>query len=319
MLLTANQQAETFVSLLCAIMVFVVLDGCLDVVTGRYVTRDLFDQLTGYQKVWSVADEIRFGMLRATGPMEHPILFGFVSSIALLLAVAIDMRRRMLKVAFCALGAVICFSSAPEQSAIMGLGLLAYSRIFRWLPFKWTILSVVPIVTTISLFIATPTPFGHLFDLLTIDSQTAYFRLYIWNQVGPAILDNPWFAVPEGAHDYQGSIDSVWLVLSLSYGIPCAVLTGLSMIGACSLPIDRPHAILAETASRLGTALSITMFLVVFMGFTVHFWGTTWILIGLLIGLRAHLGELGQLNRQTLFASRAELLGRVAFKKNELA
>jgi hypothetical protein len=308
-LLTENRQAEAFVSLLCAIMIFVVLDACLDVATGRYFTRELLEQLTGYQKVWSVDDEVRFGLLRAAGPMEHPILFGFVSSIGLLLAVAISMRRRTLKVAACALGVVISLSSAPEQSAVMGLAFLAYSRVFRKLPRKWLILSVVPTITMIVLFIATPTPFGHLFDLLTIDSQTAYYRLYIWNEVGPAILDNPWFAVPDGAYDYRGSIDSVWLVLSLSYGIPCAALTGLSMIGACSLPTDWPHAYLTEAASRLGAALGIAIFLVIFMGFTVHFWGTTWILIGLLLGLRAHLGELGQLNKQPRLALRAPPAG----------
>jgi hypothetical protein len=35
----------------------------------------------------------------------------------------------------------------------------------------------------------------------------------------------------------------------------------------------------------------------------VHFWGSLWILLGLLTGLRAHLGELGALNRRELVRS----------------
>jgi hypothetical protein len=54
--------------------------------------------------------------------------------------------------------------------------------------------------------------------------------------------------------------------------------------------------LLTYSESRLGVALSIVIFLAIFAGFTVHFWGSTWILIGLLVGLRAHLGELAALN-----------------------
>jgi len=42
--------------------------------------------------------------------------------------------------------------------------------------------------------------------------------------------------------------------------------------------------------------LGIIIFLIILAGFTVHFWGSTWILIALLVGLRAHLGELAALN-----------------------
>ena len=37
------------------------------------------------------------------------------------------------------------------------------------------------------------------------------------------------------------------------------------------------------------------MCLLLFLGFTVYFWGSLWILSALLAGVRAHLGELGQI------------------------
>jgi O-antigen ligase len=178
----------------------------------------------------------------------------------------------------------------------MGFGLLVYSRVFAGLWRKWLLLSIPPTVMMIVLFLVTPTPFGHLFDLLTIDSSTAYFRLYIWNSVGPAILENPFFSVPDSLYEYHSSVDSLWLALSLSYGMPCAILVALSMIGCCSLPTNRPRAQLSSEEEKLGTALGIIIFLIIFMAFTVHFWGPLWILIGLLLGMRAHLGELGRLN-----------------------
>lgn len=300
-LLSGKSEALRFIDLLCLITSFVVIDGILDTMTGRFFTRELLGQYLGYGNFLKNEDMYRFGLVRATGPIEHPILFGFTSAIGLLLAIAIKIRWRTFCIAACALGLVIAFSSAPQQCAIMGFGLLIYSQVFPSLPHKWLLLSIVPVVTAVSLFLSTNTPFGHLFELITIDPSTAYYRLYIWQSVGPAILQNPFFAVSDSAYDYQGSIDSVWLVLSLAYGMPCSILAALSMIGSCSIPTNGPRARLSNAEERLGTAMGIIIFLIIFMGFTVHFWGSIWILVGLLIGVRAHLGELGRLNQAEEF------------------
>lgn len=295
-LLSENRQTLSFVGLLCLIVCFVVLDGVFDTATGKFFTRGIVEQITGYYIVENEGpDSFRFGLRRAAGPLEHTILFGFTSATGLLLAAAVEMPWRKICIAAGFVGVVISFSSGPEQVAIMGLGLLAYSRVFPRLRHKWILLSVLPVMTVIALFSATDTPFGHVFDLVTIDPQTAYYRLYIWQSVGPAILQNPYFAVLEGDVDYHGSVDSVWLVLSLTYGMPCAILTALSMIGACSLPTSGPDALLSQEEERLGTMLGIIIFLIILLGFSVHFWGSVWIMIGLLVGLRAHLGELGAL------------------------
>jgi hypothetical protein len=297
-LLSRDKQSLSFVGLLCLAIAFVALDGLLDTFTGHWFTSDLVNQLTGYFTTEVINNDLyRFGLRRAEGPLEHPILFGFTCGIGFLFAVSINLPWRWFCIPACLLGVAICFSSAPEQMTIMGLGLLAYSRVFAGLRRKWLLFSITPIATMISLFLATPTPLGHLFDLITIDPQTAYFRLYIWQSVGPAILENPFFAVLHGDYEYQGSVDSVWLMLSLNYGMPCSILTALSMVGSCSLPTDIPRALLTQAEARLGTILGIVIFLIIFMGFTVHFWGSSWIMVGLLVGLRAHLGELGRLNR----------------------
>src|SRR5208283_1985620 len=206
-LLSGKSESLRFIGLLCLIISFVVIDGILDTIMGTFFTRDLLGKFFGYGDIPKNADMYRFGLVRATGPLEHPILFGFTSAIGLLLTFAIKIRWRTFCIAACALGLVIAFSSAPEQCAIMGFGLLIYSRVFPSLPHKWLLLSIVPVVTAVSLFLSTNTPFGHLFELITIDPSTAYYRLYIWQSVGPAILQNPFFAVLESAYDYQGSID----------------------------------------------------------------------------------------------------------------
>jgi hypothetical protein len=180
----------------------------------------------------------------------------------------------------------------------MGFGLLIYGRVMGGLRVKWLLVLGGVATIALTLFVSSNRPFGALFDLATIDPSTAYYRLYIWNSVGPYVLDSPWFGVYAPDVEYQGSIDSLWLVLAGAYGIPCSVMVGLSMIGACSLPTDLARASLGPGESRIGTVLGVVVAVIIFTGFTVHFWGSLWILLGLLTGLRANLGELGALNRR---------------------
>lgn len=296
LLLSGHGQALLFINLLCVLIVFVALDGALDTATGSYFTRELSAQITGYGDLYYNADMYRLGLLRAMGPIEHPILFGFTCAIGFMLSIAVKIRWRGFCIAGSAFGLLLSFSSAPQQCVAMGLALLIYGRLLAGQRWKWHALKIGAVTLVALLFAATPSPFGHLFDLFTIDPQTAYFRLYIWNIVGPVILQNPLFGVVAKDYAYQGSVDSVWLVLALTYGLPCVFLTGLSMFGSCSLPTDPPRAQLLPEESRLGNVLGIIIFLITYMGFTVDYWGITWILVGLLVGVRAHVGELGRID-----------------------
>lgn len=298
LLLTRDGQARAFAGFLCLVICFVVFDAFLDTLTGRYFTRDLVSQITGFEKIWRVNDEIRFGLLRAAGPLEHPIILGFTSAIGLLIASAVNIALRPFCIVVCALGVVIAFSSAPEQSAIIGFGLLTYGTATTRMAGRWIMIVGLAAICIAAVFLTVNAPFGHIIDVMTLDPSTGYYRLYIWNTVGPLILENPYFGVAQGLIEqvYEGSIDSLWLVLSLLYGIPCAVFTGLAMIGACSRPTSGPRAVLTIDEMRLGRILGIVIFLVMFAAFTVHFWGSIWVLVALLVGLRAHLGELAALN-----------------------
>ena len=307
-LLTHDGQALSFVSFLCVAICVVVLDASLDTLTGRYLTREVVPMITGFQPPFHPADAFRFGLLRATGPIEHPILFGFICAIGLLFASAADIALRPLCIVVCALGVVIAFSSAPEQSVLMGFAFLVYGRMAAGMAGRWMWLCGSAAVGVAIVLFSVPSPFGHIIEAMTLDPSTGYYRLYIWNTIGPLVLENPYFGVLQQSVDqaYKGSIDSVWLVLAVTYGVPCSVLTALGMIGSCSLPTRGPGAWLTPSASRLGMTLGIVIFLIMLAGFTVHFWGSLWILIGLLVGLRAHLGELGALNAADRLIGRGE-------------
>jgi hypothetical protein len=55
--------------------------------------------------------------------------------------------------------------------------------------------------------------------------------------------------------------------------VPRIVPAALSIIGAASLPTNGPRVHLTFAESKLGTTLGILIFLIVFLGFAVHYFG----------------------------------------------
>ena len=62
---------------------------------------------------------------------------------------------------------------------------------------------------------------------------------------------------------------------------------------------NAPKSGLTPVEAKLAVTLSILLFLIAYISFTVHLWGTSWILTGLLIGTKAHLSELGYFRPST--------------------
>src|SRR5262245_12068802 len=191
----------------------------------------------------SYQEEYRLGIFGAMGPIEHHILFGMVCSVGLLLAASSPVRAKALTIAGCGVGVLLSLSSAPIQSVVLGFGLITYDRIFARYRSRWSLLIGVAALGIGASYIFTSSPLAFIFGHLLLDPTSYSIRLYQWNAVGTVILDSPWVGiafewskmVPGLPFFVQESVDSLWLYLALIYGIPGAVLAGLSMAGAaCS-------------------------------------------------------------------------------------
>jgi O-antigen ligase len=310
-LLSERGQSLRFVDLLCYVIAIVALIGVLDTITSAPTIHYFLAQLTGYTIFYQT--EYRLGIFRAMGTIEHPILFGIVCAVGLLLAVGSPIRAKGLTMAACGLGVLLSLSSAPVQAAIMGLGLLTYDRIFARFRWRWLLLIVIVALGIGASYAFTASPFAFIYGHLSIDPASYWARLYQWNTVGAIVLNSPWFGIgfelreltKQASFFVQASVDSLWLNLALVYGIPGAVLVGLSMLSATCYPAAAPNVNLTIEESKLATTLSVVIFLVSLLGFTVHFWGVTWMLVGLLVGVRAHLADLG--SRRSLTRTKTNL------------
>jgi hypothetical protein len=294
-LLLEHRQAISFINFLCWAIAFVALLGLLDTLTNRAFVHDLMRALVGGKL--NLGGGYRLGWIRAESTLDHPILFGFICSVGLILATAAPIRGRGFAIFACSLGVFLALSSAPVQAAVFGLALLLYNRMMAGIRLRWSFIIGLAAAGFLLLFMVANHPWGVIFDHLTFDPEDAYFRLWTWQVAGDALNNSPWFGlgfVPPAYYEIPSTVDSFWLELALIFGIPGATLHGLSLLGTASLPTSGSGVELTMAESKLGTGLGIVIFIIIFCGFTVHFYGDGWILIPLLAGLRAYLGELGR-------------------------
>ena len=293
-LLSQRGQALSYVNILCHVIAVVALFSIPDALMGGHVTHELLGQV-------DFNPEIRLGIVRASGPLEHPILFGMTCTIGLLLAVASPIRAKRLTIVACGVGTFLALSGAPMQGAVLGLGLFAYNRIFASVRYRWWLLIATATLAYEAAGLFSSQPLAFAVGYFLFDADSFWTRVYQWNTVGPVVLNSPWVGIGVDLREKAvelsvfviGSVDSLWLYQALTYGIPASILLGLSMISVIVYPASGRGVNLTAEESKMATTLGVVIALVILLGFTVDLWGSSWMLAGLLIGIRAHLADLG--------------------------
>jgi len=306
-LLEGHGQARRFVDILCRAISIVALIGLLDPLTGGYITHQVAGGLTGYRADYLSGweDAYRLGLLRATGPIEHPILYGFTCACGFLIALNVKIGWRAFVIVSCSLGLLFSFSSAAIQCAMLGVILSAYGHIAVNVPYRWAALVGLGAAGAILAGLISDSPLGFIISHLTFDPSSGYYRYWTWTRVLYYVSYSPWFGLGYGAlpEEINHSIDSLWLVLSINAGEPAAFLVALTLMGAASISIGgkNPNLLPAETA--LARVLGILIFLTIFISFTVNLWGSAFMLAGIIAGVRANLGERSRMGLSPVRAS----------------
>jgi hypothetical protein len=225
-------------------------------------------------------------------------MFGIVMCYALLLSRDLRGRQRLFCRVGSGIGLFLSLSSAPWLAFILGCTLVVYRRVARF-PRPWLVLVSFGGVTGTIFFFVHPHPLGWMFNHLALDASTGYYRLLIWQYAGADIMQSPWFGIGM-TEDWARplwmpkTIDSLWLRSAMTFGIPGSILIAVALVGASSLRVQQTLANAAVIGQReivLAETLGIITFLTLFLGFTVHYWGACWFLVGALAGLRGYLGQ----------------------------
>jgi hypothetical protein len=111
-LLSKPGQALKFVGLLCHVIAIVGLFAIPDVLGNGPVIH----KMLGHHYV--MATQHRWGLARAAGLLDHPILLGIVCAVGLLLATGSAVRAKWPIIAACGLGTFLSLSGGPWQAAL---------------------------------------------------------------------------------------------------------------------------------------------------------------------------------------------------------
>jgi hypothetical protein len=303
-LLRTREDVHAIARLLCIIAAVAGPLGLADTVAQYPIVHDQLARLTGYTyyhpgTLRNLMEEYRLGLFRAQGIFEHPILYGVVMCYALMLSVDLGGWTKIWCRCGAGLGLFLSLSSAPWGALVLGVALWLYVRLA---PFshRWAVLDTAAALAIGIFLMAMPNPFGWIINHFTLDPATGYFRELIWQYAGTDIMQSPIVGLGTTENWFRpdwmpSSLDSLWLSMAMKFGIPGSVLNGLAVIGAVSLPVVRTAANrgrIGRRDVRLADALGVITFLTVYLGFTVDYWGVTGMMVGVIAGMRAVLGQL---------------------------
>ena len=217
----------------------------------------------------------RFGLSRVQVSFPHAIHFGFFCSSMLANIYYLHKGRvlRMLPLMALLLSmAFMSLSSAAFLSILLQVLIIAWGAITGA---RWRLLVILTAIVYVALeILSNRGPIIILIETMTLNPQTAWWRVHIWNFGTQSVMNHPLFGI--GLYDWvrpvwlAGTVDNYWLVIAMRFGFPGIILL-LWAMGAhiyrvlrVKIPNDELRAL------RLGYAVSLIGIL--FTLATVHIW-----------------------------------------------
>ena len=286
-----------FVHAMKIIAVVIIVFAALEHLAGDYVVTNAVAAIWGED---AFEADYRQGLLRARSVFPHPILYGTFCAIAgtIFMYSERNIVSRAFYVGVCAFGCVSAMSSAPLISFSFALAIFCYDLVLRQYGWRWKVLvsAICGALLVVSLVANKPTSW--IIANLTLDPSTGYFRQATWDRALYNIGLSPWtgygfdeFGDPDEFFD-GASIDSVWLVLALRFGVPVVTFIILASITStmrskqeARLPVVDPY------MENMRTAFSLVLMIFFLAGLTVHYWLSIWVFWGVCIGIRGSLQE----------------------------
>jgi hypothetical protein len=303
---------STFVRMLAAVVLLLFILALADRISGQWIAHNT---LASIFHVIPAGANFRNGVIRATATLDHPILLATLFAVAstLFLFSALPYMQKLTLVIVCLTGCILALSSAGIMAWLIGLASATYDRALRSLRRRWTLFWAILASMFVAIFLVTNAPLGWIITHLTLDPQSGYFRYLIWNLAIERISEAPWIGYafnPLNDYILDTTVDSVWLVTALHYGIPAAVfllLANIAAIWPISTVRDRER---PAYPYRINTGLAVALCLFLFVGLTVHFWNYIWAFWGLCIGIKASLRQHTQHCPNPVLCSTKYLSGR---------
>ena len=262
----------------------------LEAIANRDIIMDLFSSVLPTHVI--AITEPRWGLRRVQTVFEHPILHGVVCGSILALVFTVlgegqSTSKRWLMTGVVGATTFLSFSSGPLTAVAAQAMLLGWNWMLRNNKNRWKLLWAMVFAGYVFVSMASNQTVPEFFIThFAFDQLSAGYRVLIWNFGTESVLNHPLFGVGLGEWDRPSwmppSIDMFWLIHAVYYGLPGGILMMAAFLSnAFSVGYAKG---LDEEASRYKTAYVIAMTGLFLVGWTVHFWNTTYVLVMFLMG-----------------------------------
>jgi hypothetical protein len=285
---------QNFVHVLKIVTIILVLFALADRISGRWIIENTLASLV---HVVPAGANYRNGVIRATASLDHPILLGAFLSLAS--ALFIYSKESAVSRGSCLVSTLFgCFLSLSSVSLMawgMIVGAYLYDRLLSTISWRWGLFWAVMCSLACVVFMVTNAPLGWIITHLTLDPESGYFRYLIWDAALERIPESPYvgFAFSRLNDEIlDTTVDSVWLVYALRFGVP--MISFLFLTNVCAIwPARRTPNDLDDATFliRMNTAFTIMLLIFMFIGLTVHYWNYMWIFWGLCLGIKVSLKQ----------------------------
>jgi hypothetical protein len=284
---------DTFIRVLKIFAIIVIILAMADTISGRPIVHNT---IVPWDEIW-LEGQMRNGWVRAMSTFNHPILFGAFCALtaAILLYWEKTLLRRSVAAGLCFLGCILSLSSAALMAFSIILAAFTYDQLLRRYSWRWSAFWIIMVMLIFVVFAAAAHPLNWVLSHLTIDPQTGYYRKLIWDVALTYIAQSP--LIGYAYHQLNNfildnSVDCIWLVLSLRFGVPMFVLFFLTNVAAF-FPSQRNFKGTGDVhMDQMRRAFTLVLLMFMFTGLTVHFWKSMLMFWGLCLGIRASLREL---------------------------
>jgi O-antigen ligase/polysaccharide polymerase Wzy-like membrane protein len=246
----------------------------IELVLGRRLLSELLGHVLSTDDIKS---ERRLGLMRVALSFPHPILFGFVCSLAVANAYYLyeSWRKRMQATGFVLFMVFASLSSGPMLSALLQLVMVGWDRIVRFLRGHWVLFVLLGAVTLAVLQLVLPGGLiGYMIDEVIFNPIGGANRVAILQYGTAEILRHPVLGI--GLNEWTrpwwqaATVDNFWLLTAMRFGIPALLFLALA-ITASGLRIMSVVGLSGEERRyRTGYMISLVGAVVV-LG-TVHIW-----------------------------------------------
>jgi hypothetical protein len=286
---------DAFVKVFRVATTVAVVFAVADSISGRLIVHETIGSWYGVP--WNSAG-LRNGWVRAAASFDHPILFGLYCALAAAILLYWDKDknlRRGLGVSVCLLGCLLSWSSAALMTFSIVLGIYSYDTFMKQFPWRWKILWIGLATIALAIFVASEHPLGWVISHLTLDPQTGFFRILIWDIASTYIVQSPWIGYAYASFNNEildWTIDSVWLVYTVRFGVPMVILLLGANLAAIGCGRQTSREMRESEIDHMRRAFTIVLLLFMLAGLTVHYWNYMLMFWGLSLGIRASLQEL---------------------------